>query len=649
MSYTSDQLLDATKVYGSMGRKRVDTESYLKLILRWVPTVATTVLDEIERQLGVAPSQAVAVAVTEPVEESVEVAPAITPAPSEPTLIVSDDVEPAPSAEPDTEVTDEEIKQAASVAVNKADGDYKKALALLRANYELSDDEAKDFIGEALSAVIDDEKTYADKSARIAQEAVDKQNEAQAEANRIYVDHYCLKANKKKPTTPEEYEKYAKLLRAQLDKEDAEEAASDKDVEDRFPDCPVMPGVLSDLARALYPSLPYEFKYFSLVTHFGLLRSGIDTFGMEKHIQPRFYTVLVSTPNRGKTASINEARNAMKIVDGMVTMLTTDKQPRLCSTPDLLASADSGQFIADQFVQLAKDSKSDYDKGICLDLAAKALLDPDELSDVFEKARTSQGRVSTLFIELLKLHSGNRTGSGTKGDGKKKVENAHLAILAGTTTRKYPMLWTGTGGGADGLRSRFISITTNNPPVPPQPLQSDVAAVHKAYDRLARLAQMPGQSVQLSPEAGALLQQWWYSFDNGRDAATRVLEFVKQLLMVLAITNAPENHNSTTLTVGPELVEAATRFGDYVIAVREKLNPGDAWTHIQAMENSIIQWSKQHTTKATPGSMRDCRRVIHPERLPGGLGTFKMAWKNCIDTEMLKWVRKEGKSDKYSA
>jgi hypothetical protein len=47
--------------------------------------------------------------------------------------------------------------------------------------------------------------------------------------------------------------------------------------------------------------------------------------------------------------------------------------------------------------------------------------------------------------------------------------------------------------------------------------------------------------------------------------------------------------------------------------------------------------------------MRDCRRIIHPERLPGGLGTFKLAWRNCIDTEMLKWVRKEGKSDKYSA
>jgi len=547
------------------------------------------------------------------------------------------------------DITDDDIKAFARNLFKQNHNSYAKTVEGLLAEFDgITPEEARDFTGQALEDVVWDEEQYSDELQQAAAKSRDKELEAKAESDRLFVDNYCLSRNKNKPTTQEDYEKYAKLIHRQFDKEEAQSAREEQEVEDRFPDCPKLPGVLSDLASALYPSLPFEFKQFALFTHFGLLRSGIDTFGMEKHIQPRFYTVLVALPNRGKTASINEARNAMGIIQGMVTMLA-DGKPKLCRAPELLASADSGQFIAEQFVQLAKEAKQDYDKGACLDLSAKALLDPDELSDVFEKARTSQGRVSTLFIELLKLHSTNRTGSGTKTDGKKKVENAHLAILAGTTTRKYPMLWTGTGGGADGLRSRFISITTNNPPVPPQPLPSDVAAVHKAYNRLARLAQLPGQNIQLSGEAGALLQEWWYSFDNGRDAATRVLEFVKQLLMVLTVTNTPEDYSGTTLTIGPELVEAATKFGDYVIAVRDKLNPGDAWTHVQAMENSIIQWSRQHTTKANPGSMRECRRAIHPERLPGGLGTFMLAWKNCINTEMLKWVRKDGKSDKYSA
>jgi hypothetical protein len=552
---------------------------------------------------------------------------------------------PEPVGAASNEVTDDEIKEAALRFIKETDS-YAKTVELLLAEFDITPDEAKDFAGQALEDERYREKEYSDQMANAAAASRDKELVAQAEADRQFVDNYCLAKNKKRPTTPEDYEKYGRLIRRQLDKEELEAAWEDKEVEDRFPECPVMPGVLSDLSRALYPSLPFEFKFFSLVTHFGLLRSGIDTFGMEPHIQPRFYTVLVAPPNRGKSASINESRNATEIIKGLVTMLTTDK-PRLCRAPEVWTSADSGQFIADEFVQLAKDAKQDFEKGVCLDNAAKALLDPDELADVFEKARTSQGRVSTLFIELLKLHSGNRTGSGTKTEGKKKVENAHLAILAGTTTRKYPMLWTGTGGGADGLRSRFISITTNNPPVPPLPLGSDIPAVHTAYNRVARLSQMPRQSIQLSPEGGALLQQWWASFDNGKDSATRVLEFVKQLLMVLAVTNAGD-HTGTTLIVGPELVEPATKFGDYVIKVREKLNPGDSWTFVQAMENAIIAWSKQHTTKTNPGSMRDCRRVVHPERLPGGLGVFKQAWSNCVSTEVLRWIRKDGKSDKYS-
>jgi hypothetical protein len=545
----------------------------------------------------------------------------------------------------DDEPTEEEIADAALRHASDTDS-FAKTVELLLEDFSMSPDDAKDFVGRAFESLRYEEEVETDKLREAAKKSRDKELTAVEESDRLFVDNYCLKNNKRKPITQEEYEKFAKLLKIQVAKDEADEAAEEKDTEERFPECPVMPGTLSDLARALYPSLPFEYKQAALFTHWGLLRSGLDTFGMEKHIQPRFYTVLVALPNRGKTASINEARRAMEIV---FAMLKSEGKPLVCRTPELVTSADSGQFLAEQFFQLGKESKQDYDKGSCFDLSAKMLLDPDELSDVFEKARTSQGRVSTLFIELLKLHSGNRTGSGTKTSGKMKVENAHLAVLAGTTTRKYPMLWTGTGGGADGLRSRFISIATNNPPVPPQPLPCDMVAAHKAYERLAQLAQMPGQNVQLSPEASTSLNEWWYSFDNSKDAATRVLEFVKQLLIVLAVTNAPEGHLGSTLTVGPELVEAATKFGDYVIAVREKLNPGDAWTHVQSMENAIIQWSKQFTTKSNPGSMRDCRRLVHPERLPGGLGTFKLAWRNCIDTEMLKWVRKEGKSDKYSA
>ncbi len=71
MSFTSAQLITATKMYASMGRKRGDTEAYLKAILHWEPALATAALDEIERQLNRAP-QAIAIAEEpEPIAEAV--------------------------------------------------------------------------------------------------------------------------------------------------------------------------------------------------------------------------------------------------------------------------------------------------------------------------------------------------------------------------------------------------------------------------------------------------------------------------------------------------------------------------------------------------------------------------------------------------
>jgi Bifunctional DNA primase/polymerase, N-terminal len=420
------------------------------------------------------------------------------------------------------------------------------------------------------------------------------------------------------------------------------------DTQDEFPRCPIFPGALTELARSMFPSLPLDFKQWGMIARWGLLRSGIDTFGIEKHLQPRFYSVLVSKPNRGKTASINETRNAFEIIYGMMKSATGTKL-RVCGEPESIPSVDSGQFFSDEFARMVKASKAAYEKGECADLAGKMMLDPDELSDVFEKGRVTQGRVSTMFIELLKLHSGNRTGSGTKKDGKSAVTNAHLSILAGTTVRKYPMLWTGTGGGADGLVSRFIPITTNNPPVPPVPLPSDFVTAEKMYVRLTRLAELPGQTVMLDEEASKMLTDWWGSFDSGMESATRVLETIKQLLIVLAVTNLPENHQGNTVTVDADLMTYAIQFGEYVIAVRDRLNPSDSWSHVQALENSIIDWVRKHASKAEPKTMNDVRRGVQPHRVPGGLGAFKMAWRNCVETDVLKFRQKGHKGGgKYS-
>jgi hypothetical protein len=435
--------------------------------------------------------------------------------------------------------------------------------------------------------------------------------------------------------------------------DEPEEKFEDKKQE-VFPESPIFPGALTDLARALYPSLPLEFKMWGLITRWGLMRSGIDTLKTEKHIQPRFYTALICYPNRGKTAANNESRTAAEFIFEMAKTAVEEEHNRRPVTRifggyEARDSVDSGPFLVDKFYDLVREAGEQVQSGTSKDSAGRLILDPDELSEMFEKARSSNTRISTIFHQLLKLHSGNRTGSGTKATGDKPVEKAHLAILGGTTVDVYKEhLWTGTGSGRDGLRSRFLAITTNAPPVPPVPLPTDTDAAMKAYQRLAKLLRMPGQEITFNEDAAKMLNDWWYSFDNGKVSATRILETVKQLLIVLAVVNAPENHEDTTLTVGADLMHHAIAFGEYEIAVREQLNPDDSWSHIQAMENSIIAWAKKHMKRTDPKTRNECRRGIQPQRMPGGLGGFKIAWDNCVTTGVLKLRDKGHKAGRYS-
>jgi len=223
-----------------------------------------------------------------------------------------------------------------------------------------------------------------------------------------------------------------------------------------------------------------------------------------------------------------------------------------------------------------------------------------------------------------------------------------LAILGGVPAKEYKALWTGTGGGSDGLMSRFIPIVTNAPPVPPVPLATDSEAAVKAYHRLVEIAQMPGQEIVISDEANAMFTAWWSGVDQTNKHTIRVVEIIKQVMLVLAPLNAPAGHAGTTLIVGPELMQFGIDFGIYLIAVRERLNPEDAWSPVQAMENAIIEWMQKHASRTNPMTRNMCRRGIQPQRMQGGLGAFKSAWENCIATGVLKFRMKGHKDGRYS-
>jgi hypothetical protein len=534
---------------------------------------------------------------------------------------------------------DEQIKSRAVALLEQklTDDEVTKTLT---DEYEGLDEE---FLTEVLTfaheRIIDAQDEERKQLSQLLGQVADERNAAQLEADKHLVEKYVLAGRLDKSIDPNDKERAAKIIRTHEEQEQREENFTDSP--EVFPACPIFPGALTELAQAMYPSLPLEFKQWGLIVRWGLLRSGLDLLENEPHLQPRFYTVLVSLPNRGKTACINESRDALRAITrkasheiGAKNSITPTS--RVFASVENLSSADSGQFLVQAFFDAAKETDKQYQASICSDNRAKILLDPDELSDVFMKAQVTNGRNSTIFSEMLKLHSGNRTGNGTIRDGSKEVENAHLAVLAGTTVEKYPLLWTGTGGGGDGLISRFIAITTNNPQVPPVPATSDFAAVGTLYGKLAKLAISRPRTIRLSPDAAQVLDTWWKSFDNSKKSATRILETVKQIVIVLAVTNLSEDDDNDVVVVSGELMRQATKFGAYEIAIRERINPSDAWSVVQAMENKIIEWTKKHASRVLPKSRNDIRRGVHPHRLPGGLTAFNNAWDACVKSGVLK-------------
>jgi hypothetical protein len=557
-------------------------------------------------------------------------------------------------------VTDEEIIEAAVKHFRHGWNQTEVAQKLLDEFYVVIDDstrkEAEELAGRAYDRFFEENKKEIEDIRKTAGDAVDKRLEAEREADKHLVEKYEIAGRLDKSIDTNDKERAAKLIRmheAEIEKEAEKEETFDDATEEPFPECPIFTGPLTDLAEALYPSLPLEFKQIGLIVRWGLMRSGIDKLQWEPHLQPRFDVIMVSLPNRGKTAANNETRKAMDDIAKMAKAETASRNntkptSRVFGDFVTLASADSGPFLVGKFYELVREAEKQVAAGITADDAGKIMFDPDEISDVFEKARSSNSRISTLFTEFLKLHSTNRTGNGTKQTGDKPVDKAHLAIFGGTTVEKYKTLWTGTVAGGDGLMSRFIPMTTNAPQVPPVPLPTDMAATVRAYERLAKLALMPGQEIVFDAEAVKIMTEWWESIDTTKKNATRVLEMVKQLLIVLAVTNAPENHNGTTLTVGPDLMRQAIKFGEYIIAARERLNPADSWSHIQAMENTIIGWFKKHAGRKNPKSRNDCRRGIRPDRLPGGLGAFKLGWDNCVSTGVVKMREKTQRDSRYS-
>jgi hypothetical protein len=88
--------------------------------------------------------------------------------------------------------------------------------------------------------------------------------------------------------------------------------------------------------------------------------------------------------------------------------------------------------------------------------------------------------------------------------------------------------------------------------------------------------------------------------------------------------------------VKEDLVQAAIRFGNFLMTVRDLVDPNDSWGYVQALENDIIDWFKNNASMKSPKTLNDCRRGVTPHRKPGGLGAYNQAAKNVVVAGVLK-------------
>ena len=384
--------------------------------------------------------------------------------------------------------------------------------------------------------------------------------------------------------------------------------------EPELPPFPRFSGLLTELVDAICPDIPYEFKVVAAITHWGLLRSDIDKLVNEPSTQTRFYVCFVKEPSFGKTAALNEVRNYMSAA--------VNAESEYVS----LSSADSGPALVDAFVEAKEARVLNSIKGDQASATAppyitfpRVLLDVDEMTDLFEKSKVTAQSKNSLFAEVLKLYEGNRTGNKTRKHGNIQLTDAYLAILGGATPEGYERMWTGTGGGATGLQSRFILVTTTQPRMGIKRRPSNSEALAPILARLGQMAKRGPVTVALDKEAEDMLVEWW---GEGADkpSEVRIDDMIKRLLIVLAVT-------SETTMVGRDLMAQALAWGDYLIAVREKFNLADSYSYTQAFEDAIRKVWKNRDRSLT---LRDVNRLVHPKRRPGGAGPFLQAWKNLI-------------------
>lgn len=403
--------------------------------------------------------------------------------------------------------------------------------------------------------------------------------------------------------------------------------------EDPLPEFPRFNGSLGDLSAALCPDLPYCHKFMMALTLVGGALSGKVHLDDAPYLDPRFYTALIDEKGAGKGASWKEVRAAIA---------------GLCGDLYIKNSVDSGPALVTH-----------------LAFEPRTLLFSDELSALFEKAKSTGSSKNTLFSELLTLYDGHETENDAKSNlglsseirskicerSSIKVTNAHLCMLGLVQPPVFQTMWGGTKGGSSGLQSRLVLASSGQLSVNDPQALSDTEKVTAAVDRIksqiaryltedSHIQQSHAATIYRSPEIGQRQRDWWKDRMSVFGASSRLPALLSRFAMMLAITNDCDE-------ITPDILDQALAFGEYQILLCAKFMPSDSVSFVQAFEDLIKRMFEKHGADGL--TFNECRRYVNPEqkKLLGGYGPFWSAWNNLLRCERVVVIGKTQRSVFY--
>jgi hypothetical protein len=338
--------------------------------------------------------------------------------------------------------------------------------------------------------------------------------------------------------------------------------------QDTLPDFPRLTGPLGQLVDSITDDIPYEHKALAAVTYMGLALSGQTQLAPPyEHIQPRFYACFVGPPGSGKSAAQHEVNRAL---DGVMRVAKVSVETSINSGPALVMALDENRRL---------------------------LYCPDEITGAFQKAKNQK----SLFDDFKTLYEDNKISNRVKNQVT-VVTDCHFAMVGTCTRASFRQMWLGTGGGSDGLQSRFV-LSFSEKRMPRIRTDSNAPLIGFAVEELKNVVAAVPPRIELPEKVGDFTAGLTGDGSHINPDYSRVVDMGRRFALVLAACNGKSQIDEETMQLGRAFI-------DYQIAAYEPLMPDDASSRVHEFENRILSFFKKHQ----PASFRDLRNNIKPEK-----------------------------------